>query len=112
MPVPEHLKPPMNENLCTATRLLNLIGGLQNYDPPRDLSALMTEHTVDHVFLNKLSTYKQLRELSRKRYDIFVNLCEGYLEWEVPSIDVIWFLEQFNLPTPGQMPCYMIHRKN
>ena len=73
----------------------------KNYDPPRDLSALMPEHTVDHVFLNKLSTYKQLRELSRKRYDIFVNLCEGYLEWEVPSIDVIWFLEQFNLPYTG-----------
>lgn len=76
----------------------------KNYDPPRDLSALLPGHQVDHVFLNKLTTYKQLKELSRKQYDIFINLCEGYLEWEVPSIDVIWFLEQFNLPYTGPNP--------
>ncbi len=29
---------------------------------------------------------------------MFVNLCEGYLEWEVPSIDVIHSLEALNLP--------------
>src|SRR5690606_22048735 len=64
-----------------------------NYDPPRDLSALMPGHVVDHVALNKLTTYRQLKELSRKGYDIFVNLCEGYLEWDVPSIDVIHALD-------------------
>lgn len=73
----------------------------KNYDPPRDLSPWLPGHTVDHLFLNKLSTYKQLRDSSRKQYDIYVNLCEGYLEWEVPSIDVIWFLEQLNLPYTG-----------
>jgi D-alanine-D-alanine ligase len=30
-----------------------------------------------------------------------VNLCEGYLEWEVPSIDVIYTLELLNLPFTG-----------
>lgn len=73
----------------------------KNYDPPRDLSALRPADTVDHVFLNKLTTYKQLRDLSRRQYDIYVNLCEGYLEWEVPSIDVIWSMEQLNLPYTG-----------
>jgi D-alanine-D-alanine ligase len=53
------------------------------------------------VFLNKLTTYKQLKELKKKNYDIFVNLCEGYLEWEVPSIEVIYFLELLNLPFTG-----------
>ena len=73
----------------------------QNYDPPRNLSSLLPGVQVDHVFLNKLTTYKQLKELSKKKYDIFVNLCEGYLEWEVPSIDVIYFLELLNLPFTG-----------
>ncbi|HOZ78049.1 MAG TPA: SET domain-containing protein-lysine N-methyltransferase, partial [Ferruginibacter sp.] len=45
--------------------------------------------------------YKQLKELKKSNYDIFVNLCEGYLEWEVPSIDVIYFLELLNLPFTG-----------
>jgi D-alanine-D-alanine ligase len=73
----------------------------KNYDPPRDLSTLLPNDTVDTVFLNKLTTYKQLKELQKKNYDIFVNLCEGYLEWEVPSIDVIYTLELLNLPFTG-----------
>lgn len=73
----------------------------KNYDPPRNLSALLPGDQVDHVFLNKLTTYNQLKQLSKKNYDIFVNLCEGYLEWEVPSIDVIYFLELLNLPFTG-----------
>lgn len=73
----------------------------KNYDPPRDLSSLLPEATVDHVFLNKLTTYRQLKELGKKGYDIFVNLCEGYLEWEVPSIDVIHGFESLNLPHTG-----------
>jgi D-alanine--D-alanine ligase len=73
----------------------------QNYDPPRDLAALLPRHEVDNIFLNKLTTYKQLKALSKKGYAIFVNLCEGYLEWEVPSIDVIYTLELLNLPFTG-----------
>ncbi|HMK02846.1 MAG TPA: SET domain-containing protein-lysine N-methyltransferase [Ferruginibacter sp.] len=73
----------------------------QNYDPPRDLSHLMPNAQFDHVLLNKLTTYKQLKELKKKKYDIFVNLCEGYLEWSVPSIDVIYFLELLEMPFTG-----------
>ncbi|MEP6597630.1 MAG: hypothetical protein ABJA71_16870, partial [Ginsengibacter sp.] len=56
------------------------------YDPPRDLTPLLPAHEVDHVFLNKLHTYRQLKELKKNKYDIFINLCEGYLDWSVPSI--------------------------
>jgi hypothetical protein len=73
----------------------------QKYDPPRDLSHFMPEANFTHVLLNKLTTYKQLKELQKKNYDIYVNLCEGYLEWEVPSIDVIYTLELLNLPFTG-----------
>lgn len=73
----------------------------QHYDPQRDLSALMPEASITNVLLNKLTTYKQLKDLKRQGYDVFVNLCEGYLEWEVPSIDVIYTLELLNLPFTG-----------
>ena len=73
----------------------------KSYDPPRDLSPYLPGDTVDHVFLNKLHTYKRLKELSHKDYDIFVNLCEGYLDWAVPSIDVPYFLEMLQLPYTG-----------
>lgn len=77
----------------------------KNFDPARDLSGLLAEDdVVDHIFLNKLTTYRQLKEASKKGYDIYVNLCEGYLEWEVPSIDVIQSLELLNLPYTGPNP--------
>ncbi len=74
----------------------------KNYDPPRNLKNLRPkEDIVDTIFLNKLTTYKQLKSLSKNGYDIFVNLCEGYLEWEVPSIDVINSLDLLILPYTG-----------
>lgn len=73
----------------------------QHYDPQRNLSALLPHAQVDHVLLNKLTTYKQLKELSKKGYDIFINLCGGYLDWSVPSIDVIHCLDLLQLPYTG-----------
>ncbi|MEP6583961.1 MAG: SET domain-containing protein-lysine N-methyltransferase [Ginsengibacter sp.] len=71
------------------------------YDPPRNLTALLPGHEVDHIFLNKLHTYRQLKDLKKKQYDIFINLCEGYLDWSIPSIDVIYTLELLDLPYTG-----------
>ena len=73
----------------------------KHYDPPRDLSAILEGHTVHHVALNKLTTFRQLRLLSTQGYDIFLNLCEGYPEWEVPSVDVIHSLDRLRLPYTG-----------
>lgn len=74
----------------------------KNYDPPRNLSHLLPDDfQVDHVFLNKATTYRQIKELKKQGYDIFVNLCQGYLDWDIPSIDVVIALEQLNLPYTG-----------
>ncbi|BAY10248.1 SET domain-containing protein-lysine N-methyltransferase [Calothrix sp. NIES-2098] len=73
----------------------------KNCEPPRNLSHLLPQYQVDHVFLNKATTYRQLKELKKQGYDIFVNLCTGCLDWDVPSIDVIVALEQLNLPYTG-----------
>jgi len=73
----------------------------RHYDPPRDLSALLPRDRVDHLFLHKTTTYRQIRDAAKNGYDIFVNLCEGYLDWDVPSIDVMWSLERLDLPYTG-----------
>ncbi len=79
----------------------------RNYDPPRSLSALLPGDEVDHLFLRKATTYRQLREAAAREYDIFVNLCEGYLDWDVPSIDVIQALDALRLPYTG--PCARLY---
>ncbi len=72
-----------------------------NLDPPRELTHLLPGDEVAHVFLRKATTFKQLQTLKRQNFDIFVNLCEGYLDWEVPSIDVIHALTSLGLPFTG-----------
>ena len=37
----------------------------KNYDPARNLASLLPDAEVEHVFLNKLTTYKQLKELKK-----------------------------------------------
>ncbi|MGE3645535.1 MAG: SET domain-containing protein-lysine N-methyltransferase [Beijerinckiaceae bacterium] len=71
------------------------------HDPPRDLAPLVSEWTFEHVFLDKDSVYKTLKDLKKSGFDIFVNLCEGHLEWDVPSVDVIHALESLDLPFTG-----------
>jgi len=73
----------------------------QHYDPRRDLSPLLPQHTFHHEFLHKASVFRQLRDLKKQGYDIYVNLCEGYLDSDVPGSDVIMALEQLNLPYTG-----------
>jgi D-alanine-D-alanine ligase-like ATP-grasp enzyme len=73
----------------------------RHYDPPRDLAPLLPHDHVDHLFLRKSTTYRQLREAAARRYDIFVNLCEGYLDWDIPSVDVISSLDALGLPYTG-----------
>ncbi len=73
----------------------------QHYDPPRKLDHLISDAHIEYLYLNKLTTYKQLLESKKKGFDIYVNLCEGYLEWEIPSIDVIHSLDLLNLPYTG-----------
>lgn len=71
------------------------------WDPQRDLSGLLPEAQVVHLQLRKSTVHRQLRLAARQGFDIFVNLCEGYLDWEIPSIDVIWMLDRLGLPHTG-----------
>ena len=72
-----------------------------NYDPPRDLAHVFEGHEVHHVQLKKPTVYRQLRDLGRQGFDLFINLIDGYPEWDIPSIDVIHALDELKLPYSG-----------
>lgn len=78
-----------------------LLKAYATHDPPRDLSGLVPEWSFTHVLLDKATVYRQLKELKHDGFDIFVNLCEGHLDWDVPSIDVIHALDSLGLPYTG-----------
>lgn len=76
----------------------------KQWDPRRDLTELLAGHEVHHEFLNKLTVYKQLKALSTQGFDVFLNLIDGYFEWEVPSIEPIDWFERLHLPYTGPTP--------
>ena len=82
-----------------------------NYDPPRHLDAWLPGHQVDNLFLRKATSYAQIMKAARQNYDIFINLCEGYPEWDIPGFDVIWALERLNLPFTGTSMRNFLHSK-
>jgi D-alanine-D-alanine ligase-like ATP-grasp enzyme len=71
------------------------------YDRARDLGPLLPGSRVEHVFLRKATVFHQLREQRRRGFDVFVNLCEGDLDWDIPSVDVIHALDMLELPYTG-----------
>lgn len=72
-----------------------------NYDPARDLTRILAPHEVHHVAINKLTTFRQLRDLSKQGFDLYFNLIEGYLDWDIASIDVVHSLDRLGLPYTG-----------
>ena len=82
-----------------------------NYDPPRNLAPWLPGHQVDNLFLRKSTTFQQLMKASAQNYDIYINLCEGYPEWDIPGFDVIWALERLNLPFTGTTMRNFLHSK-
>lgn len=73
----------------------------QYYDPPRDLAPLLPDHDFRHESVRKVSAFAQIQALARQGFDVFVNLCEGYRDSDVPSIDVIHALEHMGVPFTG-----------
>jgi D-alanine-D-alanine ligase-like ATP-grasp enzyme len=73
----------------------------RHYDPPRDLAPWLPDCDVHHEMLDKRTVFRQLRACAARGFDVYVNLCEGYLDWDVPSIDVIHALDRLELPYTG-----------
>jgi len=49
----------------------------------------------------KATAYEKIRTLSKKGYDVFVNLCDSGPEGGNAGIEVTEYLEYFNLPFTG-----------
>jgi D-alanine-D-alanine ligase-like ATP-grasp enzyme len=66
------------------------------------LAALLPDDSVDDIVLNKASIYRQLKDLKKQNYDIFINLCRGYREESTAAYaEVVQVLENLNLPHTG-----------
>ena len=66
-------------------------------DPIRYLDG----HQCERHFLHKATAVRQVRELARKGFDVFLNLCDGAWEEDRPGIEVVQALERLGLAFTG-----------
>ena len=67
---------------------------LKPHDLPCDPRPYLTRHHCEIFFLNKRTAVRQVIELSRQGFDVFVNLCDGAWEEDRPGIEVVQALER------------------
>jgi D-alanine-D-alanine ligase len=71
---------------------------IADVDIRRDLTALLPEHDVSHLFLDKATAIAQLRRI---RADVCINLCDGAWDEDTPGLEVVMALERENRAFTG-----------
>jgi D-alanine-D-alanine ligase len=76
-------------------------------DPYADFSHLWPSHLVETVLIEKAKCVQQILQLVKsKKYDVFVNLCDGAWDEDRAGAEVVTTLEKFNVPYTGARPAY------
>jgi D-alanine-D-alanine ligase-like ATP-grasp enzyme len=73
----------------------------KGHDPACDPSRYAPEHHVERAAIDKATAVAQVRELCRRGFDVFVNLCDGAWDEDRAGIEVVQTLERFGCAFTG-----------
>jgi len=74
---------------------------MKDYDPVSDVVRHLEGHECETVFVDKAKAVRQVVELSRRGFDVFINLCDGAWDEDRAGIEVVQTLERLELPFTG-----------
>lgn len=74
---------------------------MKEFDPPSDVVRHLEDHQCETVYIDKAKAVRQVVELSRRGFDVFINLCDGAWDEDRPGIEVVQTLEKLGLPFTG-----------
>lgn len=74
---------------------------MKEYDPPSDVVRHLEDHDCETVYIEKATAVRQVVELARRGFDVFINLCDGAWDEDRPGIEVVQTLEKLGLPFTG-----------
>ena len=66
----------------------------KDYDPLPDPAPYLPGHRCEHHVIRKATAVRQVRDLMRYEFDVFINLCDGAWDEDRPGIEVIQALER------------------
>ena len=76
-------------------------GNELNPDMCPELYLEMMGHSFDKVIIAKKTAVSQIVSLSKRGYDVFLNLCDGAWDEDRSGIEVVQALERLNVPFTG-----------
>ncbi|MBM3262365.1 MAG: hypothetical protein FJY97_02930 [candidate division Zixibacteria bacterium] len=71
------------------------------YNPPSSPEAYFARYAWERYFLTRTNGVRQVMELTRKGFDVVVNLCDGSWGGESPGIEIVETLERLDVPFTG-----------
>ncbi|MFN0124277.1 MAG: SET domain-containing protein-lysine N-methyltransferase [Blastocatellia bacterium] len=71
------------------------------YDPACDLTPFLTGYEHKNFSITKDKAVRQVADIARQGFDVFINLCDGSWEDDSPGIEVVQALERMNLAFTG-----------
>jgi D-alanine-D-alanine ligase len=73
----------------------------KDYDPPSNPIPYLDGHRCERHVIKKATAVRQIRELTRHNFDLFINLCDGAWDEDRPGIEVVQALERFGVAFTG-----------
>jgi D-alanine-D-alanine ligase-like ATP-grasp enzyme len=74
---------------------------MKDFDPLSDVVRHLEGHECETVYIDKAKAVRQVVELSRRGFDVFINLCDGAWDEDRPGVEVVQTLERLELPFTG-----------
>jgi D-alanine-D-alanine ligase-like ATP-grasp enzyme len=73
----------------------------KDYAPLAEVGFYFGQYTWERHLLQKQTACERVSQLARQDFDVFLNLCDGELEEDIPGIEVIQTIEQLGLAFTG-----------
>src|SRR2546426_4513116 len=74
---------------------------MKDYDPLSDVVRHLQGHHCETVYVDKAKGVRQIVELARRDFDVFINLCDGAWDEDRAGIEIVQTLERLGLPFTG-----------
>jgi D-alanine-D-alanine ligase-like ATP-grasp enzyme len=74
---------------------------MKDYDPLSDVARHLPGHQCETVYIDKAKGVRQIVELSRRDFDVFINLCDGAWDEDRAGVEIVQTLERLGLAFTG-----------
>ncbi|HEV2827701.1 MAG TPA: hypothetical protein VGW76_08845, partial [Pyrinomonadaceae bacterium] len=74
---------------------------MKDYDPLSDVIRHLEGHECETAYIDKAKGVRQIVELSRRGYDVFINLCDGAWDEDRAGVEIVQTLERLGLAFTG-----------